>query len=109
MKLFKLLAVSFAIMIGFGSCTEDCNHDFIEHDHSQELVGTWSIIGPNYAEALIIKEDKTMQWITSDAGEYSETTARYEAVNNRMTIFWEDGTIEKGRLSVVPGCDFIMT
>ena len=109
MKLFKLLAVSFAIMIGFGSCTEDCNHDFIEHDHSQELVGTWSIIGPNYAEALIIKEDKTMQWITSDAGEYSETTARYEAVNNRMTIFWEDGTIENGRLSVVPGCDFIMT
>ena len=42
MKIFKIMAVALVAMLGFNSCSEDCDHEFIEHDFTQELVGTWT-------------------------------------------------------------------
>ena len=109
MKHLKFWVIALAAMFGFTACNNDCGHDFIEHDYTKDLVGTWSIIGPDAAEALVIKADGTMEFTGVHDGEFLETTARYEVVNNRMTIIWEDGTVDKGRLDVVAGSVFSMT
>ncbi|MBR4963851.1 MAG: hypothetical protein IKZ32_00670, partial [Alistipes sp.] len=53
----KLLLMLAAVATLFTACTEECNHDFIEHDHSADLVGTWTCIRGDFAEALVIKAD----------------------------------------------------
>ena len=106
MKIFKILLVALVAMIGLGSCSKDCDHDFIEHDYTEELVGTWSVIGPEAAEALVIKADGTMEFTCVYEGEYFESYARYEVVNNRITLIWDDGTKDEGRLNVVEGSSF---
>ena len=108
MKLLKLWVIALVAMSCFTACNNDCGHDFIEHDYTKDLVGTWSVIGPDAAEALVIKADGTMEFTGVHDGEFLETTARYEVVNNRMTIIWEDGTVDKGRLDVVAGSVFSM-
>ena len=106
MKNFKILLMALVAMCGLNSCSEDCDHDFIEHDYTMELVGTWSVLGPDTAEALVIKADGTMEFTAVHDGEFLESTARYELSNNRMRIIWDDGTIDEGRLNVVEGSDF---
>ena len=108
MKLLKLWVIALVAMSCFTACNNDCGHDFIEHDYTKDLVGTWSVIGPDAAEALVIKADGTMEFTGVHDGEFLETTARYKVVNNRMTIIWEDGTVDKGRLDVVAGSVFSM-
>ena len=108
MKIFKFMMVALVAMCGFASCN-DCDHDFIKHDYKQDLVGTWSIIGPDRAEALVIKADGTMEFTYVDQGEFYEETARYEVVNNRMKVIWDDGTTDEGRLDVVSGVNFTLT
>ena len=109
MKIFKLMAVGLVAMIGLGSCEKDCDHNFIEYDYTNDLVGTWSVIGPDHAEALVIKADGTIEYTGVDQREYFEGTARYEVVNNRMKLMWDDGTTDEGRLDVVRGVNFSMT
>ena len=48
MKIFKFMTLALAAMLGFTACenecehdlNKECNHDFIEHDYSKDLVGT---------------------------------------------------------------------
>ena len=107
MKRLSLLIA--AVTTLFIACNNDCDHDFIEHDYTKDLVGTWSIIGPDRAETLVIKADGTIEFTCVDHGEFYEGTARYEVVNNRMKVVWDDGTIDEGRLDVVSGVNFSMT
>ena len=109
MKIFKYMLVVLVAMCGLQSCTEDCNHDFIEHDYTKDLVGTWSVIGPDCAEAVVIKDDGTMHFTMVDGTELHESIARYEVVNNHMKVIWDDGTIDEGRLDVVSGVSFLLT
>lgn len=106
MKNIKFLLVALVVMVGLNACSKDCGHDFIEHDYTQDIVGTWSVLGPDGAEAMVINADGTMTCTAVQDREYFETTARYELSNNRMTITWEDGTVDVGRLNVVPGSVF---
>ena len=106
MKAFRFLIVAIGAMFGIVGCTNnDCSHDFIEHDYTKELIGTWTIIGLNYAEALEIKSDGTMQSTIVSEGEIYESTNRYEVVNNLLKIWGEDFNIE-GRLDLVAGVAF---
>ena len=57
MKIFKLMTIALVAMVGLNSCSEDCDHDFIDVDHSADLVGTWTCLQEGYAEALVIKAD----------------------------------------------------
>ena len=61
MKNFKIWAMALLAVLGFASCSEDCDHDFIEYDYSKDLVGTWTCIEPanEFAEALVIKMQTT--------------------------------------------------
>ena len=52
MKFLKFLAVALVVAMGFSSCNPK-----EQHDHSKDIVGTWTCLTDNYAEALIINAD----------------------------------------------------
>ena len=72
MKIFKLMVIALVAMIGLNSCSEDCDHDFIEVDHSKDLVGTWTCLQADYAEALVINADGSVVSTGVKNGEYWE-------------------------------------
>ena len=61
MKIFKLMAIALVAMLGFSACEKDCNHDFIEHDFTQDIVGTWTILEEGQAEAMVINPDGSFE------------------------------------------------
>ena len=54
MKIFKLMVVALVAMFGFIACDK---HECNDHNHSADLVGTWTCLQEGYAEALVIKAD----------------------------------------------------
>ena len=106
MKIFKFMMIPLVAMCALNSCSEDCDHDYIEYDYTKDLVGTWSVVGADYVEALVIKDDGTMHFTIVDGTDLSEFVARYEVENKRMKVIWDDGAIEEGRLDVVRGASF---
>lgn len=107
MKIFKFLAVALVAMLGFTACEKDCDHDFIEHDHSADLVGTWTCFTENYAEALIIKADGTAVSYGVEDGEYWENVKGTVTVkDNNITMIFEDDDNWTGHFDVIPGMAF---
>jgi hypothetical protein len=91
-------------MIGFNSCSEDCDHDFIEHDYSKDIVGTWNVLLLNHAETMVVNADGTLNVTIVSEGKLYEQSAHYELEGNQITITNDDtDDVEKGRLDVVPG------
>ena len=37
MKIFKFMILALVAMCGFASCSEECDHDFIEVDYSKVI------------------------------------------------------------------------
>ena len=56
-KIFLFCMMALVAMCGLNSCSDDCNHDFIEHDFTQDIVGTWTYMNGELAEAMVIKAD----------------------------------------------------
>ena len=107
MKIFKLMVVALVAMLGFTACDKDCDHDFIEHDHSADLVGTWTCITENYAEALIINADGTAVSYGVEDGEYWENVKGTVTVKeNNITMIFEDDDNWTGHFDVIPGMAF---
>ena len=104
MKIFKLMAIALVAMLGFTACDKDCEHDFIEHDHSADLVGTWTYFSANYAEALVIKADGSVVSTGVEDGEYWDgVKGNIKTVNNKMTLTFEDGDNYEGRFEMLCG------
>ena len=104
MKIFKFLAVAFVAMLGFTACEKDCDHDFIEVDHSKDLVGTWTCFTEDYAEALVINADGSVLSTGVENGEYWENIkGNIKTVNNKMTLTFEDGDNYEGRFEMICG------
>ena len=57
LKIFKFMTLALVAMLGFSSCSEDCNHEFIEVDYSKDLVGTWTCLEADYASSLVFTAD----------------------------------------------------
>ena len=107
MKIFKLMAIALVAMLGFTACDKDCDHEFIEHDHSADLVGTWTCLTENYAEALIIKADGTAVSYGVEDGEYWENVKGTVTVkDNNITMIFEDDDNWTGHFDVIPGMAF---
>ena len=106
MKNLKLLAVALVAMLGFAACDKDCDHNFIEHDFTNELVGTWTYFAENgQAEAMEIKEDGSFA-ITGimQGGSLYEEKGTIKVVNNKVTLAFEgDKDTFEGRLELVAG------
>ena len=91
-------------MCGLNSCSEDCDHEFIEYDYSQALVGTWTCLQGNYAKALVINADGSAVSTGVEDGEYWEgVKGNIKTVNNKMTMTFEDEDNWEGRFEMVAG------
>ena len=108
MKIFKLLAVALVAMCGLASCSKDCDHDFIEKDYSKAFEGIWTCLDGDYAEALVIKEDGSVETTGVVDGEYFESKGTIKVVNNKMTYTLENGDAFEGRFEMIAGESFSM-
>ena len=107
MKIFKFLAVTLVAMVGLNSCSKDCDHEFIEVDYSKALVGTWTCLEANYAEALVINADGSVLSTGVEDGEYWENIkGNIKTVNNKMTMTFEDDDNFEGRFEMLSGVAF---
>ena len=104
MKIFKILAVALVATLGFTACDKECGHDFIEYDHSKDLVGTWTCLTADYSEALVINADGSVVSTGVEDGEYWEgVKGNIKTVNNKMTMTFEDDDNWEGRFEMVAG------
>ena len=104
MKNLKLLVVAFVAMFGFIACDKHVGND---HDHSADLVGTWTCLTENYAEALIIKADGTAVSYGVEDGKYWENVKGTVTVkDNNITMIFEDDDNWTGHFDVIPGMAF---
>ena len=107
MKIFKFLAVALVAMLVFSACEKDCDHDFIEVDHSKDLVGTWTCFTEDYAEALVINADGSALSTGVEDGKYWENVkGNIKTVNNKMTMTFEDNDNFEGRFEMITGESF---
>ena len=106
MKTIKFMAIALVAMIGLNSCSKDCGHDFIEYDYSQALVGTWTCMDEDFAEALVIKADGSFDVTGVVDGEFFETTGTIKVVNNKVSYKQENGDEFEGRLEMISGESF---
>ena len=104
MKNLKLLVVALVAMFGFIACDK---HECNDHNHSADLVGTWTCLTADYAEALVIKADGSALSTGVEDGEYWENVAGNIVVKDgKVTMTFEDGDNFEGYLDVVPGIAF---
>ena len=105
MKIFKIMAVALVAMVAFTSCSDDCNHDFIEHDFTQDIVGTWTSLNGELAEAMVIKEDGSFTTTgLMKGGNLYEEKGTIKVVNNKVTLAFDgDKETFEGRLEFVAG------
>lgn len=105
MKIFKFMAVALVAMLGFTACDKDCDHNFIEHDFSKDIVGTWTYVADNgQAEAMVIKEDGSFTTTgVMKGGSLYEEKGTIKVVNNKVTLAYNSGDVFEGRLELVAG------
>ena len=95
MKIFKLMVIALVAMVGLNSCSKDCDHEFIEVDYSNDIVGTWTCQEANYAAAFVFKADGTAFTTGVENGEYWENVqVNWKVVNNKLTLNYGDNTSE---------------
>ena len=104
MRFLKFLALTLVVTLGFSSCKPDGN-DFIEYDHSEALIGTWTYIAEGgLAEAMVISPDGSFS-ITGimKGGALYEGKGTIKVVNNKVTLAYNSGDTFEGRLELVSG------
>ena len=107
MKIFKLMAIALVALVGLNSCSKDCDHEFIDVDHSADLVGTWTCLQEGYAEALVIKADGSAVSTGVEDGEYWDGVKGNIVVKNgTVTMTFEDGDNFEGHIDVIAGMAF---
>ena len=105
MKNFKFLAIALVAMLGFTACDKDCDHDFIEHDFTKDIVGTWTYMNGELAEAMVIKADGSFTTTgVMEGGSMYEEKGTIKVVNNKVTLAFDgDNQTFEGRLEFVAG------
>jgi hypothetical protein len=104
-KIFLFCMMALVAMCGLNSCSDDCDHDFIEVDYSKDIVGTWTYFAENgQAEAMVIKADGSfaITGVSGDLGLYEET-GTIKLVNNKVTLAYASGEVFEGLLELVTG------
>lgn len=116
MKNFKFMAIALVAMFGFTACDNECEHElnkaceheFIEYDYSKALVGTWTCMDMDYAEAMVIKADGSVEVTGVVDHEFFESKGTIKVVNNKMTYTLDNGDEWEGRFEMTKGESFTM-
>ena len=110
MKIFKIMMMALVAMCGLNSCSDDCNHDYIEVDYSKKLAGTWTSIDAEneFAEALIFNTDGTVTSTGVFEGAFYEKKGTFKIKDNKITLSFEDGDGMESRFEMVEGKIFSM-
>ena len=99
----KLLLMFAAVGMFFTACTEECDHDFIEVDHSKDIVGTWTCLETDYASALVFTADGSAISMGVGGDEYWENIGgNYSIENNNLLISFESGYNVDVRIDLIP-------
>lgn len=94
-----------AVVMLFTACDNKPEH--IYDDHSADLVGTWTCLTENYAEALIINADGTAVSYGVEDGEYWENVhGTVVTEGNNITMIFEDDDNLTGHFDIIPGMAF---
>ena len=101
----KLLFMIAAVVMLFTACDNQPEH--IYDDHSADLVGTWTCLTENYAEALIINADGTAVSYGVEDGEYWENVhGTVVTEGGNITMTFEDDDNLTGHFDIIPGQAF---
>ena len=96
------MTLALVAMLGFSSCSEDSDHEFIEVDYSKDLVGTWTCFEADYASSLVFTADGKVLCSGVGGGEYWEDiNGVFSSKNNNLSISFENGHKFDGRLDMV--------
>ncbi len=96
-----------AVGVLFTACNKECDHNDVKHDHSADIVGTWTCLTENYAEALIINADGSAVSYGVENGEYWENVRGSVIVDgNNITMTFEDNDNLTGHFDIIPGVGF---
>ena len=104
-KFFLFCMMALVAMCGLNSCSDDCNHDFIEHDFTKDIVGTWTFLNDDLAEAMVIKADGSFTTTgVARGGSLYEEKGTIKVENNKVTLAFDgDKETFEGRLEFVAG------
>ena len=102
-KIFLFCMMALVAMCGLNSCSDDCDHEFIEVDYSKDIVGTWTCLKADFAEALVFKADGTFASVGVANGEYWEyPDATWSLKGNKLAL--SSGDYKSNvRLEIIPG------
>ena len=107
MKIFKLMMVAFVAMLAFTACNNDCDHEFIEVDYSNDIVGIWTCLEPDHSAAYIFNADGTVSTTGVDSeGYWEDVNGNYSVVNNKITMAFDSGHNIEGSFDLIPGQTF---
>ena len=104
-KLLFVLAVVGATLFTACNKEDECGHEFIEYDYNEALVGTWTYVEGEQAEAMVINPDGSFE-VTGimKGGSLYESKGTIKVVNNKVSLVFEgDKDVIEGRLELVAG------
>ena len=91
----------------FTACNNEADDNNVKHDHSADIVGTWTCLTENYAEALIINADGSAVSYGIEDGEYWENIRGSVIVDgDNITMTFEDDDNLTGHFDIIPGQAF---
>ena len=103
----KFLFMFAAVATLFTACNNEADDNNVKHDHSADIVGTWTCLTENYAETLIINADGTAVSYGVEDGEYWENVRGTVTTNgNDITMTFEDDDNLTGHFDIIPGMAF---
>ena len=103
----KFLFMFAAVATLFTACNNEADDNNVKHDHSADIVGTWTCLTENYAETLIINADGTAVSYGVENGEYWENVRGTVTTNgNDITMTFEDDDNLTGHFDIIPGMAF---
>ena len=102
MRKLRFLMIALVAMLGLNSCEKQ---DWIDVDYSEAIIGTWTYLEGEQAEAMVINPDGSFE-ITGvmKGGSLYEEKGTIKVVNNKVTLAFEgDNEAYEGRLEFVAG------
>ena len=95
-----------AVVMLFTACDNQPEH--IYDDHSADIVGTWTCLREDFAEALVIKADGSVLSTGSIFGEeyWENVKGNIVLENGNITMTFEDGDNYEGHFDIIPGIAF---